>query len=125
MDGSNCGVALRGLWELNSRSPGARSRASSPGEAPAGADCTIVSFVFVAYSLPLTSCACFRHSSPVAESPSNDEIRQVVGIELSEQDAEALRGWYASFARGVAAFPAADLKRVEPPLRSVPGPVGR
>jgi cytochrome c553 len=59
----------------------------------------------------------------VAESRSKDEIRQMVGVELSEQDAEALAAWYAGFARGVAAFPAADLKRVEPPLRSVPGPV--
>ena len=61
----------------------------------------------------------------MSEPLSKDEIRQIVGIELSDQDAEALAGWYAGFARGVAAYPAADLKRVEPPLRSVPGPVVR
>jgi hypothetical protein len=58
----------------------------------------------------------------VSESPSKDEIVRVVGIELSDPDAEALAGWYVNFARGVAAFPAADLKPVEPPLRSIPGP---
>jgi hypothetical protein len=50
-------------------------------------------------------------------------VRDVVGVELSDQAAEALVNWYAGFARGVAAFPADDLKRVEPPLRSVAGPV--
>ncbi|HLZ28262.1 MAG TPA: hypothetical protein VKV73_13165 [Chloroflexota bacterium] len=59
----------------------------------------------------------------MSESLSKDEIRRVVGLELAEQDVEALAGWYAGFARGVAGFPADDLKRVEPPLRSVPGPV--
>jgi hypothetical protein len=59
----------------------------------------------------------------VPESLSKDVIREIVGIDLSDQDAEALAAWYAGFARGVAAFPAADLKRVEPPLRSTPGPV--
>jgi len=60
-----------------------------------------------------------------SESLSGDEIRRVLGIELEEREVEALAGWYAGFARGVAAFPAADLKRVEPPLRSVPGPNAR
>jgi hypothetical protein len=59
----------------------------------------------------------------VAASASPDEIRQVLGVEISAQDVEALAAWHAGFARGVAAFPAADLRRVEPPLRSVPGPV--
>jgi len=58
----------------------------------------------------------------VSESLSTEEIRRIIGVELSAQDAEALAAWYASFARGVAAFPAADLRRVEPPLRSMPGP---
>ena len=53
---------------------------------------------------------------------SKDEVRRIMGIELAEQDVEALASWYAGFARGVAAFPADDLKRVEPPLRSTPGP---
>ena len=70
----------------------------------------------------LTGSACVNHSLPVGGSSSWDAIRQVVGVELSDQDAEALAGWYAGFSRGVAGFPAEDLKRVEPPLRSVPGP---
>jgi hypothetical protein len=61
----------------------------------------------------------------VNESLSKEHIRQIVGAALSDQDAEALAGWYAGFSRGVAAFPAQDLKRVEPPLRSTPGPVAR
>jgi hypothetical protein len=46
----------------------------------------------------------------------------VVGVELSDEEAQALAAVYASLARNVAAFPSADLKQVEPPLRSVPGP---
>ena len=58
----------------------------------------------------------------MAESLPAQQVRDIVGVELSEQDAGALAGWYAGFARGVAGFPAADLKRVEPPLRSIAGP---
>ena len=42
--------------------------------------------------------------------------------EISADEAAALADWYAALARGVAAFPVDDLKRVEPPLRSTPGP---
>jgi hypothetical protein len=52
-----------------------------------------------------------------------EEVRQIVGVELSDAEAEALAAWYANLARAVAAYPAEDLKRIEPPLRSVPGPV--
>jgi hypothetical protein len=41
---------------------------------------------------------------------------------VSRQEAEALAEWYAGLARAVAAFPEADLKGLEPPLRSTPGP---
>jgi hypothetical protein len=58
----------------------------------------------------------------VSESLGQDEIRRILGVEVSAQDVEALAGWYAGFARQVAAYPQDDLKRVEPPLRSVPGP---
>jgi hypothetical protein len=51
-----------------------------------------------------------------------DEVSQVVGVALSEPEAQALADWYATQAQLVAAFPQADLKRVEPPLRSLPGP---
>ena len=51
-----------------------------------------------------------------------DEVRQIVGGELSDAEAEALATWYANLVGSVAAFPAEELKRTEPPLRSVPGP---
>ena len=59
------------------------------------------------------------------EDAVSETVRRVVGAELSDEEAEALLGWYATIARGVAAFPASDLKDVEPPLRSVPGPPSR
>jgi hypothetical protein len=59
----------------------------------------------------------------MTETLSVDVVRQIVGSELAEQEAEALADWYATFARAVAAFPAADLKLVEPPLRAVAGPM--
>jgi cytochrome c553 len=52
-----------------------------------------------------------------------EEMRHIVGADLSDAEAEALAAWYANLARSVAAFPGDDLKRVEPPLRSLPGPV--
>ena len=50
-------------------------------------------------------------------------MRQIVGVELSDAEAEALATYYTNLARSVAAFPAEDLRRTEPPLRSIPGPV--
>jgi cytochrome c553 len=58
----------------------------------------------------------------MAEPAAGEAVRQVVGAELSDAEAAALADWYAALARGVAAFPQADLKAVEPPLRSTPGP---
>jgi cytochrome c553 len=52
-----------------------------------------------------------------------DEVRRVVGVALSDAEVEALAAYYATLARSVAAFPADDLRRTEPPLRSIPGPV--
>lgn len=49
-------------------------------------------------------------------------VRVLVDGDLDDQAVHALIEWYANLMRGVAAFPAADLKRVEPPLRSTPGP---
>jgi hypothetical protein len=51
-----------------------------------------------------------------------EEVRRIVGVELSDPEAEALATYYANLARSVAAFPAEELKRTEPPLRSIPGP---
>jgi hypothetical protein len=52
----------------------------------------------------------------------DEQIRRVVGVDLTAEEARALAEWYATQSRLVAAFPADDLKGVEPPLRSVPGP---
>jgi hypothetical protein len=52
-----------------------------------------------------------------------EDVRAIMGVELSDDDAKALAAAYASLARGVAAFPADDVRNVEPPLRSIPGPV--
>ena len=52
-----------------------------------------------------------------------EEVRRIIGGDLSDAEAEALATYYANLARGVAAFPADDLKRTEPPLRSIPGPL--
>lgn len=50
-------------------------------------------------------------------------VRLLVTGELDDEVARALAEWYATLARGVAAFPEADLRVVEPPLRSTAGPV--
>jgi hypothetical protein len=49
-------------------------------------------------------------------------IRAILGPDVSDEDAAALEHWYANLARGVAAFPQADLKGVTPPLRSTAAP---
>jgi hypothetical protein len=50
------------------------------------------------------------------------EVRSIVSPPISDEEAEALATWYANLSRAVAEFPAADLKDVEPPLRSIAGP---
>ena len=60
---------------------------------------------------------------PMSDPLLPPQVREIVGVELADQDAAALSAWYAGFASGVAKFPAADLKQVEPPLHSVPGPM--
>jgi hypothetical protein len=58
----------------------------------------------------------------MAETISADEIRRSVGGELSEAEVIALAEWHAGIARGVSQYPAPELRGVEPPLRSTPGP---
>jgi len=52
-----------------------------------------------------------------------EEIRRVVGGGVSVTEAAALADWYAGLARLVAAFPTEEVDFVEPPLRSLPGPI--
>ncbi len=56
------------------------------------------------------------------DSLKPEEARRILGVGVSDEDAAALATWYANLSRSVAAFPAADLKDVEPPLRSIAGP---
>lgn len=50
-------------------------------------------------------------------------VRRLLGLEVDDATASALIEWYANLSRGIAAFPEAELKAVEPPLRSTPGPL--
>jgi len=47
-------------------------------------------------------------------------VRQTIAAELTADDVAALAAWYAGLSGSVARFPADDLRRAEPPLRSVP-----
>jgi hypothetical protein len=49
-------------------------------------------------------------------------VRVFVGGAVADQAASALIEWYANLTRGLASFPEMDLRTVEPPLRSMPGP---
>ena len=58
----------------------------------------------------------------MAERVPGEVVRQIVGVELSDQEAAALADWYANLVTSLAVLPQAELKELEPPLRSVPGP---
>jgi len=49
-------------------------------------------------------------------------VRLLVPGDVDADAARALVDWYAPIARGIAAFPEAELRAVEPPLRSTAGP---
>lgn len=53
-----------------------------------------------------------------------ETVRLLVAGEVDDQAARALIEWYASLARGIVAFPESELRTVEPPLRSLAGPIG-
>lgn len=50
-----------------------------------------------------------------------EQIKRVVP-RITDEEAHALATWYSSIAAAVGKFPAADMKNVEPPLRSVAAP---
>ena len=55
------------------------------------------------------------------ERLSAEQIKQLLPEHaLSDSDAQALAATYATLVRAVQAFPYAELRQVEPPLRSVP-----
>jgi hypothetical protein len=62
--------------------------------------------------------------SRMESSLTAEEVKRIVAT-VSDDEATGLAAWYAGISRAVASFPAADLKDVVPPLRSVPGPLAR
>lgn len=52
-----------------------------------------------------------------------DDVRRVVATPLTDMEASGLADWYAALTAALDRFPVQDLKGVEPPLRSTPGPV--
>ena len=58
----------------------------------------------------------------VEQALSPQVVRQIIGNQVTDAEATALAEWYAALGSSVAAYPRADLKGVEPPLRSTPGP---
>ena len=51
-----------------------------------------------------------------------DDVRRLIGTQLTDMEASGLADWYAALSAAIGRFPAADLQRVEPALRSTPGP---
>jgi hypothetical protein len=54
---------------------------------------------------------------------SPEDVRSMVGTPLADAEASALADWYLALSSAVANFPSAELKGIEPPLRSTPGPL--
>jgi hypothetical protein len=52
--------------------------------------------------------------------PLAEYVRQTVATDLQPDEVAALVAWYTALSKAVASIPAQDLKRVEPPLHSVP-----
>lgn len=53
---------------------------------------------------------------------SPEDVRKLVGMQMTDTEANALAAWYAPLRAALAAFPEADLRQVEPPLHSIPAP---
>ncbi|HEY3063417.1 MAG TPA: hypothetical protein VGL99_30980 [Chloroflexota bacterium] len=58
----------------------------------------------------------------MAERADIERIRALVGPEVSDEQAQALATYYANLSQTVAAFATDELRALEPPLRSIPGP---
>lgn len=58
----------------------------------------------------------------MADVVSAEDVRRIVGDGITLDEAGVLADWYANLARGVANFPFQEIKAIEPPLRSTPGP---
>ncbi len=51
-----------------------------------------------------------------------ERVRALVGTNVTDEHAQTLATYYASLSQAVAAFATDELRAVEPPLRSIPGP---
>jgi hypothetical protein len=51
-----------------------------------------------------------------------EQLRELMGAVLTDAEAQALAGAFAAQQSAMAAFNFAELKGLEPPLRSTPGP---
>jgi len=51
-----------------------------------------------------------------------DDVRRLVATPLTDMEASGLADWYAALADALNRFPLQELKLIEPPLRSTPGP---
>ena len=51
-----------------------------------------------------------------------DDIRRLIDASMTDTQASSLAAWYEALSAAVARFPQDDLRGVEPPLRSTPGP---
>jgi hypothetical protein len=57
----------------------------------------------------------------MVERPSAELVRRLLPeLDLTDAEADDLAANYAALSRAVADFPFAELRQVEPPLRSVP-----
>ncbi len=58
----------------------------------------------------------------MADQSARDRVRAIVGPELSDDEADALVATSAALSKAVLELPRADLRNIDPPLRSTPAP---
>lgn len=58
----------------------------------------------------------------MAEPHENRRVQEIVGDDITDEEVDGLLGTSAALSRSIAGFPFADLRAVEPPLRSLAGP---
>ncbi|HYW90724.1 MAG TPA: hypothetical protein VFB50_23345 [Chloroflexota bacterium] len=58
----------------------------------------------------------------MAEPVERECVRGILGAELSDEEADALVATSSALSKAVAAMPRQELRQVDPPLRSIPGP---
>ena len=56
------------------------------------------------------------------EPSERDRIRVILGVHISDDDADALLAIHAAMARGLGGVPFEELRQVQPPLQSMPAP---